>query len=115
MVGRRARGYTIQALDGSESMRLPVLVECIDIPNDKSEIVTPDFVSCIPHLKQLESVIPPLDPEIDIQLLIGRDLVEAHQVLQQITGPESTPFAQRLRLGWIVVGEVCVGTLHKNQ
>ena len=113
MVGRRARGYTIQALDGSESMRLPVLVECNDIPNDKSEIVIPDIVSGIPHLKQLESVIPPFDTKVDIQLLIGRDLVEAHQVLQQITGPESTPFAQRLRLGWVVVGEVCLGTLHK--
>ena len=59
-------------------MRLSVLVDCNDIPNDKSEIVTPDIVSGIPHLKQLESVIPPLDPAVDIQLLIGRDVVDAH-------------------------------------
>ena len=51
--------------------------------------------------------------EVDIQLLTGRDLIEAHQVLQQITRPESTPFAQRLRLGWYVVGEVCRGMPHK--
>lgn len=28
-------------------------------------------------------------------------------------GPPNAPYAQRLDLGWIIVGDVCLGTVHK--
>lgn len=45
-------------------------------------------------------------------MLIGRDLTEAHHVYEQCIGPRSSPFAQRLNLGWVIVGDVCLGTTH---
>jgi hypothetical protein len=42
-------------------------------------------------------------------LLIGRDLIDAHHVENQITGPQGAPFAQKLSLGWVIVGQVCTG------
>ena len=45
-------------------------------------------------------------------LLIGRDLPSAHHVIDQRIGDENAPYAQRLNLGWVVVGEVCLGTIH---
>jgi hypothetical protein len=55
-------------------------------------------------------------PEIDcytqILFLIGRDLVEAHHIHDQIIGPPGAPFAQKLGLGWVVIGEMCLGKVH---
>lgn len=50
--------------------------------------------------------IPTLNPDAKILLLIGRDLAEAHHVKDQ-------RFTQRLNLGWVVVGEVCLEKFHK--
>ena len=36
-----------------------------------------------------------------------------HKVREQINGPLNAPFAQRLDLGWVLVGEVCQGNAHK--
>ncbi len=36
-----------------------------------------------------------------------------HKVREQVSGPHNTPFAQHLDLGWVLVGEVCLGNAHK--
>ena len=54
------------------------------------------------------------DDNVDILLLLGRDVIDAHHVLDQIVGPPGTPFAQRLGLGWVVVGALCVGSFHAD-
>ena len=113
--GRRANGFTVQSLDGSTSMELPTLVECNEIPNDRSEIPTPQVASNFPHLKDIANSLPPLDPDAEIQLLIGRDLVRAHHVLEQRIGPSDMPFAQRFNLGWVIIGDVCLGKVHKTE
>ncbi|KAK3096719.1 hypothetical protein FSP39_002652 [Pinctada imbricata] len=114
VTGRRAEGYTIQSLDGSSTMDLPDMIECSEIPNDRSEIATPEVANLHTHLRCIADRIPELDPNAGIHLLIGRDLGEAHQIEQQILGVnKNAPFAQKLKLGWVVVGEVCLGKLHK--
>lgn len=50
-------------------MELPTLAKCNDIPDDRSEILTPDVIS---HMCDLR--IPELNPDAQILLLIGRDL-----------------------------------------
>jgi hypothetical protein len=40
-------------------------------------------------------------------------LIDVHHVENQITGPQGAPFAQKLSLGWVIVGEVCTGKFHK--
>ena len=45
-------------------------------------------------------------------LLIGRDAVEAHHVHDQRIGPNRTPYAQRLKMGWVIIGETCLGQVH---
>lgn len=36
-----------------------------------------------------------------------------HKVREQCNGPHSAPFAQRLDLGWVIVGDVCLGRAHR--
>ena len=66
------------------------------------------------HLKDLVSHVPPLH-DVPILLLIGRELSAAHHVMEQRLSKEdcNLPYAQRLRLGWVIVGEACLGEVHK--
>ncbi|KAK3103188.1 hypothetical protein FSP39_017159 [Pinctada imbricata] len=113
MIGRRTKDLVIQCIDSSEAFELPVVIECDDIPNETSEIATPEVAMSHPHLQSIAPSIPPLDTRASIQLLIGRDLPEVHHVKDQIVGPRGAPFAQKLALGWAIVGEVCLGQVHR--
>ncbi|XP_048248047.1 uncharacterized protein LOC124126721 [Haliotis rufescens] len=113
MSGRRASGYVIQALDGSSSLHLPTLIECNEIPNVREEIPTPETAIHHPHLRDIAEYIPPIDSGADILLLIGRDLLAAHHVLDHRIGLPDAPYAQKLHLGWAIIGEVCLGQVHK--
>nr|XP_054592946.1 uncharacterized protein LOC129159777 [Nothobranchius furzeri] len=80
---------------------------------DRSEIPTPSAVLHQPHLRTIAKYIPELDPKAEILLLLGRDVLQAHKARQRINGPHNAPFAQCLDLGWVVVGEVCLGNVHR--
>lgn len=88
-------------------MNLSSVIECDNIPNERSEIPTPDVAASFPHLRSIAGRIPELNTEAKIQLLIGRDIPEAQHVHKQIVGPKGTPFAQELSLEWVIVGDIC--------
>ncbi|XP_061829090.1 uncharacterized protein [Nerophis lumbriciformis] len=112
-MGRRATGYQIESMDGKVSLPLPSLVECNDIPNNRSEIPTPNAASNHPHLKSIAQFIPELEQSTPILLLLGRDIIAAHKVRKQLNGPRDAPYAQKLDLGWVIVGNVCLGGVYK--
>ena len=95
------------------SYRLPTLIECSQIPNIRDEIPSPSVAMHHPHLQDIASSIPEIDEEADILLLFGRDMIDAHHIIEQRTGLVGSPFAQRLGLGWVVIGEACLGRVHQ--
>ena len=113
--GRRAQGCIVESLDGSVSYRLPTLIECSQIPNIRDEIPTPSVAMHHSHLQDIASYIPEINEEADILLLIGRDMIDAHHVIDQRIGPPGSPYAQHLGLGWVVIGEVCLGKVHQPE
>lgn len=112
--GRRATDCIIESLDGCISYSLPTVIECTHIPDNRDEIPVPRVATHHPHLADIAPNIPKLDESADILLLIGRDLLEAHHVLDQRLGPPGTPYAQRLSVGWVVIGETCLGRMHQS-
>lgn len=84
------------------------------MPNDRAEIPTPEIVRYHQHLHHVACHIPELDQSAEISLLVGRDLPEVHHVKSQAIGPKQTPFAQELALGWVIIGEVCLGHFHSR-
>lgn len=94
-------------------MLLPTLIECNYIPDDCSEIPSPDIVQHFAHLKSVANEIPTIDPEAKILLLLGRDVLCVHKVREQRNGPYNAPYAQHLDFGWVIVGNVCLGSAHK--
>lgn len=113
--GRRAQDCIVEHLDGSVSYQLPTLIECSQIPNIRDEIPTSEVAMYHSHLQDIAPCIPDIDEEADILLLIGRDLIDVHYVLEQKIGPPGSPYAQRLGLGWVVIGEVCLGKVHRPE
>lgn len=111
--GRRAHGYMVESLDGCIKVPLPSLLECDLIPEDRSEIPSPDVARHHSHLKAVADQIPLQDPQAHILLLLGRDILRLHKVRAQHNGPHDAPYAQRLDLGWVVIGDVCLGNVHK--
>lgn len=89
------------------------MLECDMIPEDRSEIPSPEVAKHHPHVKALSHKIHPVDPNAQILLLLGRDILRLHKVREQCNGPSNAPFAQRLDLGWVIVGDVCVSGTHK--
>ncbi|XP_069109080.1 uncharacterized protein [Argopecten irradians] len=109
--GRRASGYVIESTDGTYRSALPELIECNEIPNSKHGIPTPAVAKAYKYLKEIETFIP--NSDAPILLLIGRDLITAHHVLEQRIASGNTPYAQKLRLGWVIIGETCLGAAHQ--
>lgn len=112
MSGRRANGFVIISLDRKSEICLPEVIQCQGIPNSRNEIPTPDIIRHHPHLRRIMTELNPLDCEAEILLLVGRDAIDAHHVLDQVLGPSNSPFAQRLTLGWAILGDMCIGRNH---
>lgn len=113
MAGRRAVGFQVKGMNSPVCLDLPPLIECDDIMSNRSEIPSPEVALSHAHLGPVAPHIPELDPEAQILILLGRDIIRVHKVRQQINGPNNAPFAQRLDLGWVIVGEVCIDSAHK--
>ena len=105
--GRRVTDVVIQSISGATE-NLPTLIECGNIPQDKREIPTPEMARRFPHLQEIVNEIPPLDETTNIYLLIGRDVPELLKVREFRNGPKGTPWAQRLSLGWTIIGQMCL-------
>ena len=105
--GRQVSGVVLRSMAGKTS-RLPQLVECANIPQVKSEIVTPEMARQFPHLKEIAEEIPPYDPKAKVEILIGRDAPELLKIRESKNGYKGAPWAQKLDLGWTVSGQMCL-------
>ena len=105
--GRRVSGISVCSMAGKTS-RLPQLIECASIPQDKREIATPEMVMQFPHLRKIAEEIPPYDPKATVDILIGRDAPELLKIRASKNGPKGAPWAQKMDLGWTMSGELCL-------
>lgn len=110
--GRRAKDLIIRSIHDGTEYELPILIECDYIPHNRNEIPSPETVMYHPHLKDLAGFIPPIDENCEILLLIGRNVPLSHHILDQRLGSQNAPYAQKLNLGWVVIGETCVDRQH---
>lgn len=46
-------------------------------------------------------------------LLLGRYIIRVHKVRKQVNGLHNAQYAQKLDLGWVIVGNECIGDVHK--
>ena len=83
-------------------------MQCKHIPDNYSDIPIPEIVQAYTHLTPIVNQFDPVEPSVPIALLIGRDVLQVHKVREEIEGSANTPYAQRLNLGWVIIGECCL-------
>ena len=106
--GRKISQVVVESLDGEVRQKLPPLLEMENLPDDLTEIPTPEAASAWKHLRVLADKIPPLQADSCVEILVGRDAPRLHKVRKSINGPNSAPWAQKLDLGWVIMGQVCL-------
>eukprot|EP00794_Sanderia_malayensis_P003872 gene3872-4415_t len=112
VTGRSTSALSVRSCNGHVTIKLPYVRECSNIPDNHSEI--PEIAKAYAHLKHIVDKVEPMEPSVPIALLIGRDVLQAHKVREQIEGPENAPFAKRLDLGWVIIGESCLDFRRDN-
>lgn len=80
---RRAANFIIEAMDGKVQLPLPPLIKCDMVPDDRTEIPT-EIAHHHPHLQWVAYKIQPIDRDVPILLLLGRDILRVHKVCEQI-------------------------------
>ncbi|XP_040196099.1 uncharacterized protein LOC120929000 [Rana temporaria] len=111
--GRRAHGFIVASEYEDIEFPLPTLIECDQLPNNREEIPTPEAARHHPHLSHIADYIPPLNKDVKILILLGRDVPRVHKIRELCNGPDDAPQAQKLDLGWVIIGEVCLDQSHK--
>lgn len=84
--GRKALGYVIESCDRSRTFKLPDIIECDEIQQNRDEILSPEVAVSYAHLRNIADNIPTVDEHVSIEPLIGRDLLDTHVVLDQRVG-----------------------------
>lgn len=69
-VSRCASNF-VESFDGKTQISLPTLIECDMLPDDRSEIPSPEIARLHPHLKAVADEIPIVDPCAAILLFLG--------------------------------------------
>ena len=81
-----------------QAWTLPVICEDLDLINWETD------KQGWSHMMEIDFK-KPADPGV-VDLLIGSDYPELHEVWERRSGPPQTPVAERTPLGWVCVGPV---------
>lgn len=79
------------------------------------EIPTAEAALNYAHLKPIARSIQPLDPKVQILLLLGHYILRVHKAWERRNSPHDALYAQLLDLGWVIMGhQVCLEAAHKT-
>ena len=105
---RKIAGLCIQDVEGRHK---PIPVRYAysreEIPADERDIATPEIAREWKHLEEIAHHIHHR-PDIQIGMLIGRNVPTAFQPLNIIYGDENEPWAEEYKFGWTIIGKVCL-------
>ena len=76
------------------------------IPASHEDIATPQVANQWKHLSHIADKIPHR-PDVEIGLLIGRNVPAAFQPISVVSGNEEEPWAAQYKFGWTIIGRVC--------
>lgn len=112
---RRVPGLQIQDINGEYSpVKVPYAYAQLKIPATYSDIATPDIVRQWDHLKDVADEVH-YRSDIDIGMLIGRNVPTAFQPLKVIYGEADEPWAEKYKFGWTIIGPVCLDKAKPQQ
>lgn len=102
----------MESCDRPRTFKLPDVIECDKIPHNRDEIPSPMVAASYAHLRNIADNMPTVDEHVSNELLIVRDQLDTHVVLDQRAG---YPLGQRLSFGWVLIGNSCLCTVYRQQ
>ena len=88
------------------SIRIPYAYTREYIPATHRDIATPSIARQWKHLADIADTLPNR-PDIDIGMLVGRNVPAAFQPISVISGGPEEPWAEQYKFGWTIIGRVC--------
>ena len=105
---QKVNGLHIQDMDSlHKSIKVPFAYSQEKIPASQEDIATPGIARSWKHLEGIAHHIHHRT-DIEIGLLIGRNIPSAFQPLRIIYGTDNEPWAEEYKFGWTVIGPVCL-------
>ena len=105
---QKVHGLHIQDMDSlHKSIKVPFAYSQEKIPASQEDIATPEIARSWKHLEGIAHHIHHRT-DIEIGLLIGRNIPSAFQPLRIIYGTDNEPWAEEYKFGWTVIGPVCL-------
>ena len=104
---KKITGLRIQEVKNEHSpIKVPFAYTQECIPASHSDIATPEVAKQWEHLKEIADKIHHR-PDVEIGMLIGRNIPTAFQPTNIIYGGASEPWAEEYKFGWTIIGRVC--------
>ena len=105
---KKVNGLRIQDTENRhKSIKIPFAYSQENIPASQRDIATPEIARSWKHLEEIACHIH-YRPDVEIGLLIGRNIPSAFQPLRIIYGSDNEPWAEEYKFGWTIIGPVCV-------
>ena len=101
---KKVNGLRIQDVEGRhQPIKISHAYSRESIPASQSDIATPEVASKWKHLQEISRHLHHR-PDLEIGMLIGRNVPTAFQPLRIIYGNENEPWAEEYKFGWTVIG-----------
>ena len=104
------KDLVVTDVNGESPVELPRVYTRKEIPADHEQLPSSSLVNRTEHLKEIASEIPPLNPELEIDLLVGSNCPNALLPLCVVPNKGNGPFAVWLKHGWTVSGPLYLTT-----
>ena len=103
---QKIKGLVISNVDGNTQIELPPSFSCVGIPARRQQIPCPKMTESWPHLTSIAPHLMSHQGDVEVGLLIGSNCPDAIILREVIPGNPNTPYAQRTKLGWGIIGNV---------
>ena len=104
---KKVTGLSIQDLENEYApIKVPFAYSREYIPASHEDIATPRIASQWKHLSHIADKTQHRS-DVDIGLLIGRNVPSAFQPIKVIFGKDEEPWAEQYKFGWTIIGRVC--------
>ena len=105
---KKLNGLRIQDTENHpKSIKIPFAYSQENITASQRDIVTPEIARAWKHLEEIALDIHHR-PDLEIVLLIGRNIPSAFHPLRIIYCSDNEPWAEEYKFGWTIIGPVCV-------
>lgn len=103
----KVSGLHIQDIDNRHTpIKVPYAYTREFIPATHQDIATSDAARQWKHLSSIANEIH-YRPDVEIGMLIGRNIPAAFQPISVISGSAEEPWAEQYKFGWTIIGSVC--------